>query len=52
MYAGSGRTYEGLFKDDRVAGLSEAELATERYAIKGDVAEAIFAKTGLLPTCR
>jgi len=34
VYAGSGRTYEGLFEDGRVAGLPAPEIATGRYAIK------------------
>lgn len=34
VYAGSGRIYEGQFKDGRVAGLPEPEIDTRRYAIK------------------
>ena len=34
VYAGSGRSYEGLFEDGRVAGVAPRELATGRYAIK------------------
>lgn len=34
VYAGTGHKYEGRFKDGRVDGLPEAELAPGRYAIK------------------
>ena len=33
VYAGSGRVYEGLFKDGRVAGLPEMEVEKGRYSI-------------------
>lgn len=35
VYAGSGRTYEGEFRDGRVAGQPEMQVATGRHAIKG-----------------
>jgi hypothetical protein len=38
VYAGSGRSYEGLFEDGRVAGLPAMEVASGRYAIKESVA--------------
>lgn len=53
VYAGSGRTYEGLFKDGRVAGLPEPELDKGRYAIKAGVAGSRAARqdrvTGYVP---
>lgn len=34
VYAGSGRSYEGLFEDDRVAGLPAPEIQEGHYAIR------------------
>ena len=38
VYAGSGRIYEGLFRDGRVAGLPEPEVAEGNYAIRAKAA--------------
>lgn len=38
VYAGSGRTWEGLFRDGRVAGLPEPEVAKGSYAIRAKAA--------------